>query len=51
MEKNMRVRMLAAYGVLTLIAEIVADAQRPDHEVIAEIRDLLHQVDDEEEEK
>ena len=50
MEKNMRVRMLAAYGVLTLIAEIVADAQRPDHEVVAEIRELLQQIDREGEE-
>lgn len=50
MEKTMRVRMLAAYGVLTLIAEIVEDAQRPDHEVVAEIRDLLQQIDREGEE-
>ena len=35
MEKTMRVRMLAAYGVLTLIAEI---------------RDLLQQIDREGEE-
>lgn len=50
MEKTMRVRMLAAYGVLTLIAEIVADGQRPDHEVVAEIRELLQQIDREGEE-
>ena len=49
MEKTMKVRMLAAYGVLTLIAEIVENSQRPDHEMIAEIRDLLSQIDKEEE--
>lgn len=51
MEKTMRVRMLAAYGVLTLIAEIVEDAQRPDREMITEIRDLLQQIEEEKEEK
>lgn len=48
MEKTMRVRMLAAYGVLTLIAEIVRDGKRQDREMIAEIRDLLQQIEQEE---
>lgn len=51
MDKTMKVRMLAAYGVLTLIAEIVQDGKTPDHEMITEIRDLLQQIDEEKEEK
>ena len=51
MEKTMKVRMLAAYGVLTLIAEIVADGQKPDREMITEIRDLLQQIEEEKEEE
>lgn len=51
MDKTMRVRMLAAYGVLTLITEIVQDGKRQDREMIAEIRDLLQQIEEEKEEK
>ena len=49
MEKTMKVRSWVS-GVLTLIAEIVADGQRPDREMITEIRDLLQQIEEEKEE-
>lgn len=48
MKGNVKVRLYAAWGVLHLVMEI-ARQNRPDNEVLAEIRDVIKDVDTDEE--
>ena len=47
MNNNVKVRLYAAWGVLHLVMEI-AKENRPDNEVLAQIRDVIKDVDTEE---
>ena len=45
METNIKVRLYASCGVLNLVKEI-AQQSKPDSEIIAEIRDILKDIED-----
>ena len=45
METNIKVRLYASWGVLSLVKEI-AQQSKPDSEIIAEIRDILKDIED-----
>lgn len=47
MEKTRTLKMLAAYGVLSMISELVQNTQKPDREVISEIKALLQEIEGE----
>ena len=48
MDKTRTLKMLAAYGVLSMIAEIVENSQKADNVVISEIKELLKEIEREE---
>lgn len=45
MDKTRTLKMLAAYGVLSMISEIVETSQKPDNVVISEIKELLKEIE------
>lgn len=45
METNIKVRLYASWGVLNLVKEI-AQQSKPDSEIIAEIRDILKDIEE-----
>ena len=45
MDKTRTLKMLAAYGVLSMISEIVENSQKPDNVVISEIKELLKEIE------
>jgi len=45
MDKTRTLKMLAAYGVLNMISEIVENSQKPDNVVISEIKELLKEIE------
>jgi len=47
MDKKTAMRLLASFGTLQMVKELVNNMVRPDHEIIRDVRELLNQIEEE----